>query len=225
MHDQDPDLVPQIRQQKQALRQRLRAQRVSLAHSTGGRPESRESLAVANSLDGVVRWPVDGCVAVYAPVRGELDPGPIAALARLHKNRLAYPRITREGRLAFHLVTDFHELAPDQHGIPAPSAAAPTASSIDVFVVPGLGFDTRGHRLGSGRGYYDMALREMPAALRIGVGYDWQVLPALPTEPHDEPLDVLATPSAGLVTRARPACFAGLARLLCSLPYNKEESP
>jgi len=215
---QDPDLVPPIRQQKQALRQTLRAQRAVLAPPGDSAAARAASEAVAAAVARAVAFPKGGWVAVYAAVCGELDPSPMAALAAQAGSRICYPRIQKEAGLAFHLVTRLQELRPERHGIPAPAMDLPLAPAVDVFVVPGLGFDGQGRRLGSGRGYYDAALSAQPAALRIGVGYDWQLLPAVPTELHDELLDLVVTPAACIVTRARPAHPA------CQLPHHKEET-
>lgn len=69
-------------------------------------------------------------------------------------------------------------------------------AAIDVVLVPALAFDTAGHRLGRGRGYYDRFLSQ-PALVRssrIGVCYPCQLVQAVPTEAHDLPVaKVIAT--------------------------------
>lgn len=68
----------------------------------------------------------------------------------------------------------------------------------DIVLVPLLAFDRRGHRLGYGKGYYDTALADLRAQKNIraiGVGYGEQaVLFNLPSEPHDQKLDMMITP-------------------------------
>jgi 5-formyltetrahydrofolate cyclo-ligase len=61
-----------------------------------------------------------------------------------------------------------------------------------VWLVPGLGFDRTGGRLGRGRGYYDRLLREV-RGLKIGVAFSWQVLPEIPAGSDDIRMDLLAT--------------------------------
>jgi 5-formyltetrahydrofolate cyclo-ligase len=64
-------------------------------------------------------------------------------------------------------------------------------------LLPLLGFDAAGTRLGMGGGYYDrsFAFRQGRAAppLLVGVGFACQELPALAPEPWDVPLDALLT--------------------------------
>ena len=61
-----------------------------------------------------------------------------------------------------------------------------------VWLVPGLAFDPQGHRLGRGAGYYDRLLAGV-AGPRIGVAQDWQILPAVPAEPHDAILTMVVS--------------------------------
>ncbi len=64
--------------------------------------------------------------------------------------------------------------------------------------MPLLAVDRRGTRLGQGGGHYDRTLATLRAAgpvLAVGMAWDCQLVDALPTDPWDEPLDALATPS------------------------------
>jgi 5-formyltetrahydrofolate cyclo-ligase len=62
---------------------------------------------------------------------------------------------------------------------------------IDLFIVPGLAFDTELYRLGYGAGYYDNHLVNQPQAWKAGICYPCQVINKVPTEPHDIKLDEL----------------------------------
>ena len=57
--------------------------------------------------------------------------------------------------------------------------------AIDVAVVPGMAFDRQGHRLGSGKGYYDRFLSQHPNIYKIGVCFDFQKRETIPAEDHD----------------------------------------
>lgn len=64
----------------------------------------------------------------------------------------------------------------------------------DVVIVPGLAFTAAGHRLGQGGGWYDRFLVGLaPHCVTIGVGFDEQLLEAIPTEAHDVTLDRVVT--------------------------------
>lgn len=63
---------------------------------------------------------------------------------------------------------------------------------IELIVVPAVAYDRRGNRLGRGKGFYDRLLASTRAT-KIGVGYDFQLVDLLPTEPHDVPMDFVIT--------------------------------
>ena len=64
-------------------------------------------------------------------------------------------------------------------------------AEIELAVVPGMAFDREGRRLGRGRGYYDRLLPRLPRAYKLGVCFPFQVVDAIPCEPHDIRVDGL----------------------------------
>jgi len=94
------------------------------------------------------------------------------------------------GPFGFNLVTG-------KFGIQEPQATAlaieDAKSRVECWVVPGLGFTAAGGRIGHGRGFYDRLLAATPG-IKIGIGYDWQVVPTLKQMPHDVGMDFLVTP-------------------------------
>lgn len=65
-------------------------------------------------------------------------------------------------------------------------------NDIDLIVVPGVGYDPEGNRVGRGKGYYDRLLGDTRAT-KIGVAYDFQVVDSIETEPHDVGVDIVIT--------------------------------
>jgi 5-formyltetrahydrofolate cyclo-ligase len=64
----------------------------------------------------------------------------------------------------------------------------------NLIIVPTLGFDGRGNRMGWGGGYYDRLLADQKGALKIGLCYqNGFVAGGIPAEPHDIPLDIVIT--------------------------------
>lgn len=62
-------------------------------------------------------------------------------------------------------------------------------SSIDLAVIPGMAFDSEGHRLGRGKGYYDRLLPHLTRAYRLGICFPFQLQDAVPYEEHDIRMD------------------------------------
>lgn len=67
-------------------------------------------------------------------------------------------------------------------------------SKIDVILVPGIGFDKKGTRIGFGKGCYDRLLKNT-TAIKIGFCYDFQICEGIDAEEHDVKMDFLITES------------------------------
>ena len=67
--------------------------------------------------------------------------------------------------------------------------------TIDVMLVPGLGFDQNGGRLGRGGGYYDRYLESNRSPIVIGVAFDCQMIDSIYKEEHDQLMTAVVTPS------------------------------
>jgi 5-formyltetrahydrofolate cyclo-ligase len=181
---------------------------------------ARAAAAVAGRLAALpeLRAATDGqaVLAGFVAIRRELDPEIALAQARARGGRLAWPRVDDGGspRLRFHLAARA-ELRPGRFGIPEPDASSPEvpASEIAVVIVPGLAFDSTGHRLGFGGGYYDEVLHDEDGgsgrlATRprfvIGVGYDFQVVDACPAGERDARVDCIVTDARVIRCPASP---------------------
>lgn len=73
---------------------------------------------------------------------------------------------------------------------------------IEMIVVPGVAFDRKGVRLGRGRGFYDRLLQNAKA-IKVGIGYEFQLVDDLPSEPHDVPMDMVITEHTTIVIKKR----------------------
>lgn len=67
------------------------------------------------------------------------------------------------------------------------------AKQLDLVVVPGIVFDIKGNRLGTGKGYYDRFLKRYPDAFKIGLAYQEQIVARLPHDPYDVPMNLIIT--------------------------------
>ena len=75
-------------------------------------------------------------------------------------------------------------------------------SLIDLIIVPGVAFDSMGGRIGYGKGYYDRFLPQLRADVpKLGLAYDFQVLPRVPQDEFDIRMDAIVTEKGILTMR------------------------
>jgi len=84
-----------------------------------------------------------------------------------------------------------------------PKANCPKLKSdqISVILVPGIAFDRSGNRLGRGKGFYDQFLKDHPEALRVGIGFQEQIITEVPVDPWDQCLDIILTDQETIITQ------------------------
>jgi 5-formyltetrahydrofolate cyclo-ligase len=142
-------------------------------------------------------------VAGYIPFRTEIDPRPLMRALAAQGARLCLPRTPPKGHssdgLTFHLCDPDNpeHLEKSPWGVMEPRAHLQQTRP-DVVLVPLLGFDRMGNRLGQGQGHYDRtleALRATGPVLAVGVAFAAQEVAHIPVEPHDQRLDWIITPT------------------------------
>jgi len=74
-----------------------------------------------------------------------------------------------------------------------------------IVIVPGVAFTLTGDRLGHGGGYYDNFLSACPGLLRIGTGFEFQIVDTIPVDTWDQPIDLLLTENRFVQTNRRLA--------------------
>lgn len=162
---------------------------------TAGERARAEARITDEVMALVAKLPKGSVVALYAAKGSEVDTSAIDARVRAAGFRVAYP-IVESGvrRLAF-AEAQIYELVAGPYGLREPGASAARVALADIaaFVVPGVAFDRSGGRIGWGRGHYDATLAAAPAALRIGLAFECQVLDRVERDPHDAVLHHVVT--------------------------------
>ncbi|HSM97060.1 MAG TPA: 5-formyltetrahydrofolate cyclo-ligase [Rhizomicrobium sp.] len=175
---------------KLELRKELRKRRAELAHAHPDfAREMAEHAGALNIAEGSV-------IGGYIAIADEADPHILLKKLTLRNCTLAFPRVNaKDEPLVFHRWTPGLNLQRGAYGIPEPTKDWPLAFP-KTLLVPLLAFDSSGHRLGYGGGYYDRTLdflRANSTVRAIGVAYAGQEVDQLPREGHDHPLDAVIT--------------------------------
>lgn len=142
-------------------------------------------------------------VLYYISVRSEVGTQLGIEHGWLTEKRVAVPYCEGELLKLFWL-RDWNELHVGSFQVPEPKASLRAISDrkvepheLDLLFVPGVAFDSEGRRLGYGRGYFDRLLsRTTRDALRVGLAFESQIVPHVPTESHDIPMSLVVTEQA-----------------------------
>ena len=146
-------------------------------------------------------------IGIYWPFRGEYDPRLIAQYFQRQGATLALPEVTGKNEPLC-----FREWLPDApmkngaHDIPVPAEAR--AVRVDAVIIPMVGFDQHGYRLGYGSGYFDRTLATYyPQPLTIGIAFEILRLENLYAQPHDIAMHYIVT-EAGIFRTENNALIA-----------------
>ena len=147
-------------------------------------------------------------LAGYMPMRTEIDP--LAAMAA-HQGVVCVPVVVGQGKaLRFREWTPGCTMVPGEFGALVPEGGAWVVP--EVLIVPLVGFDARGFRLGYGGGFYDRTLEGLRArgdVLAVGFAFSRQKMAEIPVEATDQPLDLIVT-EQGVITPKRGAALGGI---------------
>jgi 5,10-methenyltetrahydrofolate synthetase len=196
MHEFSDELLPPasnnwlaVRSFRKTKRAELLARRTAL--SFHDRQAFAESLTahLLTAVD-VNAYPVLG---FYWPIRGELD---LRGFARRHVeagHAAALPVVVAKGAPVE--LWQWEPTSMMRRGfwnIPVPAERRVVVP--DALLIPLVGYDAAGYRLGYGGGYYDRTLAALePRPLCVGVGYDESALETIYPQPHDIPMDWIVT--------------------------------
>jgi 5-formyltetrahydrofolate cyclo-ligase len=174
-----------------ALRRELRARRRAIA------PIQRRlaDQAIVRHLRTLPAYRRALHLALYWPADGEADVLALEAHARARGKSLYLPVVGRAGAMSFAAWPPGTRFRKNRYGIPEPVGTRRVpARRLDLLVIPLVGFDAGGRRLGMGGGYYDRALAgPRGCTVLVGAAYACQQVASLPLRPWDVPLDFVIT--------------------------------
>lgn len=181
----------ELAQWRKELRAALLEQRMAID------PEERrrlDELATAHLL-GALTLNAPSIVSIYWPFKGEFDPRVAALRLRERGARIALPVVVEKAApLQFREWWPGVETQPGVFGLPVPVGTAVVVP--EVALIPPVGFDAMGYRLGYGGGYFDRTLASLaPQPLKIGVARDVSRIETIRPQPWDVPMDRIVTES------------------------------
>lgn len=174
-----------LQDDKKDLRNTIR-QRIQLLSEAERRKQSELLCA---KLTAHPRFAAAKTVLLYASLPDE--PDTTSLLRNYGQEKTILLPVVRGKDIILRKFSDFTHTEKGSFGISEPTGTDFTEiGAIDLVVVPGRAFTKQGYRMGRGGGYYDRLLScSELKAYKIGYCFSQQIVPTLPTEPHDVCMD------------------------------------
>lgn len=199
MTDPAPDAPwPEIQRWRKDRRNDLIRARVD----AGGARREAWGAAIEPVVRRIVRERSPAAIGFYWPFRGEFDPRPLARELVAAGVTMALPTVVQpKTPLEFRRWQPGIAMELGVYNIPFPKArdlVTPT-----LLLIPVVGFDLAGYRLGYGGGYYDRTIAAMdPKPFALAIGFELSRLATIYAQPHDRPMDVVVTETGQVFPRA-----------------------
>ena len=134
-------------------------------------------------------------IGIYHPIKSEISPLKLIDICKNFTIKICLPVIDKNtDELIFSKFDTKMSITKNKYGIIEPNKIIQITP--DIIFVPMVGFDKNLNRLGYGKGYYDKTiskLRKLKKIFVIGLAYDNQIVRNIPTEFHDEKMDIIIT--------------------------------
>ena len=168
---------------KHELRQQIRRQKQLHAGD--------DSIAI---IDRLKRLPFLSCartILLYFALPDEVQTQSLIDELVQQGKTVLLPKVIDNTNMELRQYTGTNDLSTGAYGIMEPSGKRFTDyAAIDVAIIPGMAFDSKGHRLGRGKGYYDRFLSQLtPKTIKIGLCFPWQRVDYVPTDENDVSMD------------------------------------
>lgn len=186
---------------KKSLRELLLAKRDSITVED----KKAKDNAIRKRLFSLEYFKDAKTILFYASFRSEAETLKAIQNTLKLKKRVALPVVdTEHKQLKLYEIHDISELSSGYMGIPEPVPSRTRnmgLNEIDIEIIPGIGFDLKGNRLGYGAGYYDKLLSHKSKRLSktkgrittIALAFEEQIAEKIPSEPHDIRVDIIVT--------------------------------
>ena len=129
-------------------------------------------------------------VLLYFPYRQEINVNLLIKELLKYSHNIYVPKIFPEKKMKFNLYTNKDTLVKNKYGIfEVNNKKYLEPNLFDLMLIPFVGVDINGYRIGYGGGYFDRALscinKIKTKPIIIGLGYDYQIISEALAEPHD----------------------------------------
>jgi 5-formyltetrahydrofolate cyclo-ligase len=187
--------MEEIREKKQELRDEM----IRMVSGLPAEEIAAKNKAIENRLFEFANFLEARIAMIYTPVAGEVGTLNIIKRSYLYNKLIVLPAFSAENnKITLMKVDD-----PDKDLVQGPRGNLEPnrrrckevpLDCLDIAIIPGIVMDEKGGRIGTGRGYYDRLIPDLPVTTRkVGLVYESQIVPAVPMESHDKYVDIVIT--------------------------------
>lgn len=177
---------------KKELRKEMKAMRKALTKEQ----ITQESEKIIRRLLETEEYKNAKTIFSYVSFEEEADTIALIRQAFADGKKVAVPKVSGN-EMEFYPIMSLDELKPGYYGILEPVTKEIEKETEGMLIVPGLAFDFSYNRMGYGGGFYDRYLHAHPKhqLVKAALAYDFQMVPKIETEEHDQKMDMVITPS------------------------------
>lgn len=146
---------------------------------------------IFNQIKKLIEQHQPQSVHLYLAIHNEINTTSIIDFLFEKDIPVIIPKTYPKGKLEWLTLLPTDNLKKGMFGTAIPVKERINTTAPQMVLVPAVGFDRQGNRLGYGGGYYDRFLAHHPNVIKVGLAYPFQILDSLKTEPHDIPMDII----------------------------------
>lgn len=177
---------------KKAAKEEMRGRLQQLCRVQSAEDMTRYSQMICERIENMPDFQTARYVMMYYPIHHEVDLRPL--MRKYKDEKVVLLPVTHRKYLEVRQYIGEEDLKVGKFHIPTPQTPTYTGK-IDLFLVPGIGFDHQMMRLGRGGGYYDRFLRKHKHITKVGICNDFQYVRKVPSSFWDIRMNKIVTPT------------------------------
>jgi 5-formyltetrahydrofolate cyclo-ligase len=178
------------------MKDKLRKKLINLRKNISENEVFEKSKKIKNRLFKMKEFKEASAILFYVSYDNEVFTHEMIKDGISNKKNIVVPVTDKKNKtIILSKLESFYDLSPGAYNILEPKKEKIKEipiDELDLIIVPGVGFDVQGHRIGHGKGYYDNLLKNSKAP-KIGLSFEFQIVKNVPIEKHDIHMDKIVT--------------------------------
>lgn len=176
-------------------KQYYRKHHINIRRQMSLKEVNEKSMAIVNHLTYLDVFMHAENVYAYMNFKNEVNVYPLIEIVINRGHEYLVPKVIDDKKMVFSSIKGLKDLEVGCLGIlePMKTAGIKEPNAKDIMLLPGSCFDTEGHRIGYGGGYYDRYLSNHSKVIKVGIAFEHQIEEKIPSETYDVKVDYIVT--------------------------------